>query len=229
VGCRRPDRIRTAITISALVISFSGFDGAVAVEGASQGVTAEVIPTHTVFDIVFHVVGEDEAASWRHIARKVARANELFRTAGIQFAFSRRESGLPAEFRVLETIRERHRLKRFIRPNEINVFVVDRILDPNPSEATRKAARWQGRTPSGRLAGAHIPHHKGVPDTYIINTATSDLTTLAHELGHLFRLSHHRDPANVMSYGRERVAFTPKQLKTIRRTAKKLKKGRGRT
>jgi hypothetical protein len=177
-----------------------------------------------LFEIVFHVASEDEEDAWRRIAEKVDVANEKYADIGIGFHFSRRDNTLSEQYNVLDNIRERHKLKKFIKKNFINVFVLDEILDPVPSQATRRAAKWQGRKPSGRLAGAHIPCKKSIPDTYILMTADANPLTLAHELGHMFGLPHHRNPTNIMSYGSKRTSFNDKQRAVMRRKAKKLKK-----
>ena len=176
------------------------------------------------FEIEFQTAGKDPGATWREIADKVAAANQKFAPVGVSFAYTDNAAALPDTFIVLETIRERHKLKKYFKKRAINVFVLDRILDPTPSKATKRAARWQWHRPSGLLAGAHIPYKKAFPDTYIILKATSHPLTLAHELGHMFGLPHSKDPLNIMSYGSERHSFNPRQLKVIRKNTKRLHK-----
>jgi hypothetical protein len=172
-----------------------------------------------------HVATADPEDARKRIEEKVEAANELYEPVGVLFEHGD-SSALPGSFAVLEDIPERHRLKKFFVERTINVFVVDEVLDPNPSAATKKAAAWQGREPSGRLSGAHIVWKGHRPDTYIILARRSSPLSLAHELGHFFGLPHAKDPENVMSYGSERVGFDAKQLGVIARSAKRIARKR---
>ncbi len=188
----------------------------IALEADSQ----EQTKIEQTFLLTVHVATEHPDDAEQRIDKKIAVANEKFAAAGLAF-----EKGtwneLPEKFAVLANCAQRHRLKRFFRKKTINVYIVDEMLDPNPSRATKRAAGWQGRKPSGRLSGAHIEFKKKIPGTYIIITRSSLNESLAHELGHFFGLPHHKDSANLMSYGRERLAFNDKQLKIIRARAKR--------
>ena len=149
----------------------------------------------------------------------MATANRAFADAGIAFYVAERRE-LPDSYRTLDNIPERRRLKRRLVPNTINVFLVDSILDPNPSRATQRAAAWQGRTPGGKLSGAHVEAHGRVPDTYILLSLAGQRTSLAHELGHFFGAGHSRAPGNLMSYGSDRKGFDTTQLRAFRRRAR---------
>jgi hypothetical protein len=178
----------------------------------------------TLAPVVLHVATRagvpvmDEAAlrDW------LAVAESHFELAGIGFAPELR--ALPEGFAELARVRDRHALKKFLVPGRINVFVVGAMLDPVASATTQRAAAWQGLSPTGRLAGAHIEAGAAVPKTYVILSAGdgSALSPLTHELGHFFGASHHRDPTNLMSYGRERQQFDEAQLETFARTLRAL-------
>ncbi|MEM9071079.1 MAG: hypothetical protein AAGE52_21390 [Myxococcota bacterium] len=163
-----------------------------------------------------HVAPEVETSE---LERWVVETNAFFAPAGVQFRIAERR---PLRERVLENNRDRHRLKRYLRERRINVFVVDEIHDPWPSSATRRAAARVGRTPSGRLGGAHIPASGHRPGTYVIAIQQSMPLVLAHELGHVLGAPHHPDPTNVMSYGAHRDHFDEAQLTLFRARARRL-------
>ncbi len=181
--------------------------------------------THGPFALTVHVATEDQDATSMRLERLLETANESFAAAEISFEISEQKE-LPESYAVLDTIRERRKLKKFFVPKTINVYLVDEILDPNPSAATVKACKQQGRKPSGRLAGAHIPINNKKPGTYIVLSKHVDQYSLTHELGHFFGVAHHKEPKNIMSYGGDRSEFDEKQLETFRRKAKRYRKKR---
>ncbi len=182
-------------------------------------------PVELRFLVAFHIATAHPETAEARVRRILDIADRHFSAAGVGFHLSAREA-LPPEFITVETIPERHRLKRYLVKRRINVFVVDEILDPVPSKATRRAAKWQGRAPTGRLAGAHIEAKKRVPDTYILLSRESRDISLTHELGHFFGLPHRREADNIMSYGSKRTLFFADQLEVIRRSAKRLRRTR---
>lgn len=182
------------------------------------------------FAVVAHVASEDVKAARAWLREQLATADRHFRPAGVAFAVFE-ERALPASFCTVDDISERIRLRRHLVSRVINVVVVDRALDPVPSESTRRAARRAGRSPSGELAGAHIESGTSrgqprVPGTFILVVRDSSTVTLTHELGHFFWLSHHRDPSNIMSYGDSRRGFDGHQLKAIRFMAGRYRRGK---
>ncbi len=180
----------------------------------------EVLVDH-VFALTIHVATTKPEDASKRIIQKIKKANELYSQVSMAFDGSDVRE-LPENFTVIDNIPERHKLKKYLVKKTINVFVADDILDPHPSKATKKAAKWQGRKPSGRLTGAHIEAKKRTPSTYIIISRRSPEETLAHELGHFFGLPHHKNPSNIMSYGLDRVEFDKRQLKIIKTQAKKI-------
>ncbi|MDD9933145.1 MAG: hypothetical protein OXT09_06055 [Myxococcales bacterium] len=180
------------------------------------------------FPVVLHVAVDDDGApvlDEAAIADWFRVAQGHFAPAGIELAPEARP--LPAGWHTLESFRDRHRLKRFLVPRRINVFVLGEILDPVASAATERAATRAGFEPSGRLAGAHIESPRHTPATYVILSAKhGSALSLTHELGHFFGVAHHRDPDNIMSYGATRSRFDARQLKTFRSRAKRHRRDR---
>ncbi|MCA9574841.1 MAG: hypothetical protein KC668_05370 [Myxococcales bacterium] len=174
------------------------------------------------FAVVFHVattaagvpVVDDDT-----LRTKLAEAGVLFAPAGVAFYIDEVRS-LPPEHEVIDDIRERRHLRRYLVPRAINIFVTQAIHDPRPSAATVRAAAAQGREPTGWISGAHIPSGgRQRPATYILLSARTGLWSLPHELGHFFGANHHPDPDNVMSYGFGRRVFDERQLALFRRRA----------
>jgi hypothetical protein len=194
-------------------------EGCGAPASSGEGPPAEPIAP---LPVVFHVAADEAGvavAAGRDLAQSLRDANDHFAAAGLGF---RRVQTLllPPGTALLRTVRERRALRRELVRQAINVFVFGAILDPHPSEATRRAAARIGRAPTGRLAGGHIPAPGHRPPTYIILSRQSGPLALAHELGHFLGAPHHRDPENIMSYGPERHRFDAWQLTTFRRRAK---------
>lgn len=172
--------------------------------------------------VAFHIpsidgtptMDEAEIAAWLEVV------NEHFAVAEIAFT-SEQIRPLARDEAVLTTIRDRRRLSRFLRPRRVNVFIVEEIHDPHPSGATVRAAAALGFEPSGRLGGAHIPAEGRSPQTYIIVRRRSGPLALTHELGHFLSAPHHRDPDNIMSYGRNRTRFDERQIRAFRYRARR--------
>jgi hypothetical protein len=175
------------------------------------------------FALTIHIATSTPKDSDERVAAIVATANEHFAAAGISF-FEHERTVLPASFAILETQGERHRLKKYFKRNTINVFLLDEIRDPTPSDSTKKAAAWQGFQPSGLLAGAHIENVSQSPKTYIIMSRHGSGLILTHELGHFFGAGHSPDPSNIMSYGANRQSFDEKQTATFASNAKRFRK-----
>ena len=194
-----------------------------ALVAVTSGAPLPAGPASAQFALAIHVATATPDRTDRRVERLVAEASHHFRAAAIGFHVVEKHT-LPAPFACLDNIRQRHQLKRYLVPRAINIFIVDEIRDPHPSAATRRAAAWQGRAPSGRLAGAHIEAPGRQPATYIILTPRGSSLSLTHELGHFFGLPHHREPTNIMSYGRSRDHFSAAQLHIARRGAKRYRR-----
>lgn len=188
---------------------------------AEKAATAATSPKP--FFVAIHVATTNPADTDQRVAGFLDTANRHFAVAGIAFVESQRKL-LPVSFAILETQGERHRLKKYFVPHTINVFLLDEIDDPTPSDATKKAAAWQDLKLSGLLAGAHIEYKGQTPGTYIILSRNTEPLTLTHELGHFFGSGHAKDPTNIMSYGRDKRRFDERQLACFRATAARFRR-----
>ena len=206
----RPNHALTLLLASAATLATATATAAAQARGAGP------------LPLVLHVAIDDgrPVATEAWLGEAISLANGHFAEAGVSFGERERRT-LPEGFATLATIRDRHRLKRFLVPRAINVFVVDRIDDPVPSEATRRAAARQGFEPTGRLGGAHVRAPRHSPGTYMIVSRRSAPLVVTHELGHFLGAPHHADPENIMSYGRERSRFDERQRAAFRTFARR--------
>lgn len=178
------------------------------------------------FALVVHVATKQPVEEVEErIVGLLAAANASFAPAGIAFHVLEVRA-LPDRHAVLKRRLQRRRLRRYLVPRAINIFLVDRIHERRATFRTRRAARWVGRQLTDQLSGAHVRVMGEVPDGYIILSRSAEPHTAAHELGHFFGAPHHRDPANIMSYGGERVGFSRSQLKGFKRRAREYKRKR---
>lgn len=122
--------------------------------------------------------------SW--LAERVATANRIYASCTIEFVLGETRE-LDARHAHLVSRSDRHALGRELRPRAANVFVVASLRDVD-AEGFRQGVHWR---PAGR-PGAH----------FVIVSADSGPTTLAHELGHFFGNAHSATRGNIMSYDR---------------------------
>lgn len=197
--------------------------------GAVEAQTWTAPSSVGTFPIVVHLAEDDTGVvmSDAEVAAAVADATLAFRAAGVCFSLHEIvRTTSPAE---LVDERARRALRSEVETGAIHVFVVARILDPHPSDTTRRAAGWIGREPTGLISGAHIPVTGRMPGTYVVASASgvTGRRTLTHELGHVFGASHSADETNIMSYGAERLGFDDAQLRRFYRSARRLARRRG--
>ncbi len=189
----------------------------VAVTFATPAAVAEPVG----IPVVVHVtrLANQPIASETQVRELIAAVNQSYAGSDVCFVVQaiRSDDGV-AE---LVTYRHRRAFRRSLVTRAINVFLVHSIKDPSTSESTARALARVGRKASGWLAGAEIPAPRRKPSRYLIVTFSSGALTLAHELGHFLGEGHHKDPANLMSYGLERKSFDLKQLAAFGKRARR--------
>lgn len=131
--------------------------------------------------IVADASGPAVGDAW--LGERFSTAQELLAGSGVRVMLAGTRP-LDARHADLETRADRSALARLLEPNVVNVFVV-RVLRDVDEVGLRQGVHW------------HVGRKH-----YVIVAATSGRTTLCHELGHFFGLSHSDVVGNVMSYDR---------------------------
>lgn len=157
-----------------------------------------------VFPLRLHVPAAEVTDAF--LVEQVETANALFIPHGVGFAIDQRLV-LEEAHASLETRRDRHALGALLDPTRIDVFVVRSLRDVDDPRLMRRGVHWR---PAGR-PGAH----------FVIVSAISAPSVLAHELGHYFGNPHSSTPGNIMSYDRGEVPpfFDATQSRRITRAA----------
>jgi hypothetical protein len=162
----------------------------------------------------FHVVVDahgQQVAPKEALGAMVSKANALHAGADVHYELGAAEA-LPKDAPLdVMTARERDALSALLPASDgrLHVFIVRRLANKDLK--------------GGWLAGVHW-HAKG-RHYLIISAADSGPETLAHEMGHVFGLSHSRDKGNLMSQAPERddTHLSPAQLQQIRRGIEKMR------
>lgn len=145
------------------------------------------------------------------IKQRLVLANSLFAGTGLRFCFGSRHRLEPRHAR-LRSRRDRHALAAALRAQRLNVFVVDALHDVDEPGRMRRGVHW-------RLPNDPRQRH------YVVVTASSPVSVLAHELGHFFGHHHHVGALdNLMSYRRSGgpLHLTPKQKALLRRRGRRI-------
>jgi hypothetical protein len=160
--------------------------GALALSPRRAGAAAPPIPA---LPLAF-AVAEDAGAPVRGevwIAEQLAEVDRLFSPLGLQLRKATSRS-LPAELAALETRADRDALAVHLESKRINVMIVASLRDVDDPRLLRMGVHWR--------------HRKTPAKHYVIVAASARPSTLAHELGHFFGLSHNDVTDNLMSYSR---------------------------
>ena len=193
-------RLRTLLVASAWIAGLLAYlaGGCVSPVGAQA--------ERWVFPLRIHVPQASVDAPW--IAEQVEQANTIFGPHGVRFVAHERLA-LDDALSVLEDRRDRHALGAHLDSARIDVFVVRSLRDVDDPSLMRRGVHWR---PAGR-PGAH----------FVIVSAISGPTVLAHELGHYFGNPHSPTPGNIMSYDRGEVPpfFDADQVRRIVRSARR--------
>jgi len=121
------------------------------------------------------------------IAEQLAEVDRLFLPLGLSI---RKASSrvLPEGLAALETRGDRDELAKQLEAKRINVMIVESLRDVDDPKLFRMGVHWR--------------HRKTPAKHYVIVAASARPSTLAHELGHFFGLSHSDVTDNLMSYSR---------------------------
>jgi len=134
------------------------------------------------------VVPRDSApvVAERWLTERIETANRIYAVCGIEFVVAATRA-LDARHANLVTRADRHALGAAMEPRVANVFVVASLRDVD-AQGFRQGVHWR----PARRPGAH----------FVIVSADSGPSTLAHELGHFFGNGHSSVRGNLMSYER---------------------------
>lgn len=122
------------------------------------------------------------------------------------------DASLPERFARLETRADRNELSSLLTAGSVDVFLVTSLRDVDDTRLHRRGVTWTHyRAPAA--GGARGP--------YIVLADSASPSTLAHELGHFFGLSHVQARNNLMSYDREEGEefLDEPQLRTVKQVS----------
>jgi hypothetical protein len=141
------------------------------------------------------------------LAEQLVEARRIYNHFGIYFRKTRTRK-LDGRFAQLETRADRDALAGELEKGVLNVFVVASLRDVDDDKLHRMGVHW---APNGDLKRQ-----------YVIVAASARKTTMAHEIGHYFKLQHTSTPDNLMSYARTgaEVFLTASQKATVIASAK---------
>ncbi|MEZ4382693.1 MAG: hypothetical protein R3A79_15250 [Nannocystaceae bacterium] len=171
--------------------------------------------------LTVHLAATEErpAATVHRLQRSIERANQALAAYGLQVEL-RELLRMPEGFGSITRRRDRRRIAQYAAPNgSVHVFMVDSL------------ELRAGRTGDRSIRGLHW-RYRGIlrrlrKHEYVVVSGDAPTTTLVHELGHFFGLSHSDGEENLMCSCRRgpRQIFTPKQGETIRRGARAFLRG----
>jgi hypothetical protein len=140
-----------------------------------------------VLPITLHVAesGGVAVVDEAFIAARVARANEIFATYGVQFAVKERKA-LTERSAALENRADRDALGAYFARGTVHVFCVASLRDVDEPDRMRRGVHWRSTT--------HLGAH------FVIVSSIAGVDVLAHELGHYLGNPEHSEvPGNLMS------------------------------
>lgn len=166
--------------------------------------------------LTVHLAATEErpASTVFRLQRAIERANQALDAYGIRVEL-RQLLRMPEGFGAITRRRDRRRIAQYAEPNgSVHVFMVDtlELRSGRRGDRSVRGLHWRYRGVLRRLR-----RHE-----YVIVSGDAPTTTLVHELGHFFGLSHSDSEENLMCSCRRgpRQIFTPKQGETIRRGAR---------
>jgi len=169
------------------------------------------------FAMVFNVASNQNYIDQKRIELLLHNANRLFADAGIVFDAVEIKL-IPSSFSVLETVLERHKLKKFFLAKTINVFLVDEIVDSNSFSRKKKTSAWMSDHSNGVLPETRVIARGKTPNSYLVLSKNASSMSLTNELGRFFGTSHGFAGSAKSTY---KQRFDKDQIETIRSFAKR--------
>lgn len=160
--------------------------------------------------ITVHVAKGSSLSAKRSVKRWVDRANAALESYGIR-VYVRGVRSLPEGYDAVTRWRERRQLAAYA-PSDgtIHVFAVEELDRRRGFQARRRVRglHWRYRGLNPKLRSRE----------YVVVTSAAPMTTLAHELGHMFGLRHSNFADNIMCSCRRGsdVRFTADQGSAMR-------------
>jgi hypothetical protein len=160
--------------------------------------------------ITVHVARDAYESAPRRVQRWVDRANAALESYGIR-VYVRALRYLPDGYEAVTRWRERRELAQYA-PSDgtIHVFAIEELDRPRRVQVRRRVRglHWRYRGLNRKLRQRE----------YLVVTRSAPLTTLAHEIGHMFGLRHSNYADNIMCSCRRGsdVSFTADQGRDMR-------------
>lgn len=163
--------------------------------------------------LTVHLAASEEhpAATMRRLERGLEEANAAMSPYGLRVKV-RELRRMPEGYGSITRRRDRRRIAGYAPPDgSVHVFMVDtlELRGGRRGDRSVRGLHWRYRGILRRLRQRE----------YVVVSSDAPATTLAHELGHRFGLSHTEAEENLMCSCRRgpRQIFTPQQGATLRR------------
>lgn len=189
----------------------AGYDTTSAADGEASG----VMPQDHVLEIpvTVHVAmrGDEAMVSRKRVVDALGRANRELRPWGVALVLRRIEA-LPDGLGRIENADHRARLAEIVqRDGSIHVFFVGRVVIGDRRHGDRRVSglHWRYRGPRHELRNR----------TYLVVARDAPITTLIHEVGHAFGLTHEQHQRENIMCSCERTSnptFTDTQGMALR-------------
>lgn len=211
---------RRAATLGAASVLLGASGGWARIARAKEELPAQATaPIARAVRVVFHVPAEPANVKGA-LTEAATNASLAIAEKLLGLGFRRGpDVALAERFARLETRGDRNDLSALLTAGSVDVFLVTSLRDVDDTKLHRRGVTWTDYRP---------PAAGGSRGPYIVLADSASPSTLAHELGHFFGLSHVTAHNNLMSYDRdegeefldERQLHTVKQVSTARLRSK---------
>lgn len=165
------------------------------------------IQTTIQISLVFHIRSEEDLS---RIELLLKSPKELLAKENVEIDVSEIIIGVPNLH--IQRFEDRKSFEPFLDNSyKTHIFFVNTLYDKD------------GEKP---LYGLSVKYEMGKCKSFIIIPESTSLSTIGHELGHEFGLSHNKNPKNMMSTGIRLLdaTFTSNQIKIMKRRIEKKKR-----